>query len=106
MIITIASHNYRASIPSNVRTSGLVIRNVNLKTQEHLDDISRWTNEKKMLLNVQKTKNIVFNFSKDSQFTTEIKLNGETIETVSETKLLGTIVTDKLDWNKNTDCIV
>ena len=92
--IGIASHNYKASIPSNVRTSGLVISNTHLKTQEHLNDIDKWTNEKKMLLNVQKTKNIVFNFSKNSQFTTEIKLNEETIETVNDTKLLGTVVTD------------
>ena len=44
--------------------------------------------------------------AKNSQFSTEIQLNGETIETVNDTKLLGTVVTDKLDWNKNTDCIV
>ena len=52
--IGIASHNYRANVPSNVRTSGLVISNMNLKTQEHLNDIERWTNEKKMLLNAKK----------------------------------------------------
>lgn len=34
--IGIASHNYKASIPSNVRTSGLVISNANLKEQEQL----------------------------------------------------------------------
>ena len=49
---------------------------------------------------------MVFNFSKNSQFTTEIQLNGEKIETVTDTKLLGTVLTDKLDWNMNTDCIV
>ena len=49
---------------------------------------------------------MIFNFSKDSQFSTDIKLNGEVIETVSETKLLGTIITDKLDWDKNTQNIV
>ena len=57
-------------------------------------------------LPVQKTKNMIFNFSKNSQFSTDIQLNGEAIETVTDTKLLGTVVTDKLDWNKNTDCIV
>ena len=96
----------RASIPSNVRTSGLVIRNENLKTQEHLKDIDRWTKEKKMLLNIKKTKNIIFNFSKNSQFTTEIELNGDTVETVTETKLLGTVLTEKLNWNQNTQSIV
>ena len=57
-------------------------------------------------LNVEKTKNIIFNFSKDNQFTTEIELDGKVIETVKETKLLGTVITDKLDWNRNTDKIV
>ena len=95
--IGIASHNYKARIPSNIKTSGLVIHNENLKSQEHLDNIQRWTNDKKMLLNTQKTKNMIFNFSRDNQFTTEIELNGDIVETVSETKLLGTIITDKLD---------
>ena len=52
-------------------------------TQDHLNRIDRWTEEKKMKLNVSKTKNIVFNFSKNNQFSTEVKLNGEVIETVS-----------------------
>ena len=59
-----------------------------------------------MLLHAKKTKNVIFNFSKNSQFTTDIQLNGETIETVSDTKLLGTVITDKLDWDKNTEAIV
>ena len=49
---------------------------------------------------------MIFNFSKDNQFSTEIKLNGENIETESVTKRLGTIITDKMDWNKNTQNIL
>ena len=104
--IGIASHNYKARVPSNVKTSGLIISHENLKSQEHLNSIQKWTKEKQMLLNIKKTKNMIFNFSKNSQFSTEIELNGDVIETVSETKLLGTIITDKLDWRKNTENIV
>ena len=104
--IGLASHNVKASVPSNILTSNLVISNENLKTQEHLNRISEWTKEKKMKLNVEKTKNVIFNFSKENQFTTEIELDGKTIETVKETKLLGTLITDKLDWNRNTEKIV
>ena len=75
-------------------------------TQEHLNRINKWTAEKKMKLNISKTKNIIFNFSKNNQFSTEIKLDGEVIETVSETKLLGTTITNDLNWKKNTDRIV
>ena len=104
--IGMESHNTRASVPSNVLTSNLMISNGSLKTQEHLHRISDWTKDKKMKLNIEKTKNIIFNFSKDNQFTTEIELDGKVIETVKETKLLGTVITDKLDWNRNTDKIV
>ena len=59
-----------------------------------------------MKLNVKKTKNMIFNFSKDKKFSTDIRIGNESIETVSETKLLGTIITDDLKWNKNTSNIV
>ena len=62
--IGMASQNIRDRVPSNVLTSNLVISNDNLKTQEHLQRISEWTKEKQMKLNVAKTKNIIFNFSK------------------------------------------
>ena len=59
-----------------------------------------------MKLNCKKTKNIIFNFSKNNQFSTELTVDGEVIETVGETKLLGTHITSDLSWNKNTQSIV
>ena len=55
---------------------------------------------------LKKTKNIIFNFSKQSQFTTDIVLEGEKLETVKETMLLGTCITDDLKWDKNTEYLV
>ena len=104
--VGIASHNSRSRVPSNVLSSNIFIPSENLKTQDHLNKIQQWTIEKKMKLNVSKTKNIIFNFSKSKQFSTEIKLDGEMIETVSETKLLGTVITNDLSWKKNTDKII
>ena len=104
--IGIASHNNRSRIPSNIMSSNIFIPRENLMTQDHLNRINRWTAEKKMKLNISKTKNIIFNFSKNNQLSTEIKLDGEIIETVNETKLLGTIITNDLNWKKNTERIV
>ncbi len=59
-----------------------------------------------MRLNIDKTKNIIFNFSKKNQFSTEIRLDNKVIETVSETKLLGTLITNNMSWKKNTEKIV
>ena len=104
--IGIASHNVRASVPSNIPSSNIFIPPENLKTQKHMNDIQRWTGSKEMLLNAKKTKNIIFNFSKNHQFSTDIKIDNETIETVNETKLLGTTITNNLSWNKNTSILV
>ena len=59
-----------------------------------------------MQLNQKKTKSLIFNFTKDKQFTTNIQLKGETVEIVKESKLLGVIITNDLKWDKNTNHIV
>ena len=100
--IGIASHNFRERVPSNVPTSNIVIPNENLKTQNYVTDIDHWTESKKMKLNSKKTKNQIFNFSKKYQFSTNIKIRDDKIETISDTKLLGTTITSDLSWNINT----
>ena len=59
-----------------------------------------------MTVNEEKTKCMVFNFSKKRQFSTRLALNGKQIEMVKEIKLLGTILTNDLKWNKNTKHLV
>ena len=59
-----------------------------------------------MKLNSKKTKNQIFNFSKKHQFSTDIMIKGDVIETISETKLLGTTITSDLSWNRNTSKLV
>ena len=46
---------------------------------------------------------MIFNFSKKHQFTTNLNVDEENIEIVSEAKLLGTIITDKLTWDRNVE---
>ena len=104
--VGMASHNFRNSVPSNVPTSNIIIRNENLRTQKYVRDIDHWTEQKKMKLNSKKTKNQIFNFSKKHQFSTEIKIRDDVIETISETKLLGTTITSDLSWNKNTSKLI
>ena len=59
-----------------------------------------------MELNEDKTKIMVFNFTKTKQFSTRLTLKKKTIEKVRETKLLGTVITDDLKWTKNTKSLV
>ena len=104
--IGLASHNVKATVPSNVPVSNVFIPGEHLVTQSNMEKVDSWTETKKMKLNIKKTKNMIFNFSKNNQFSTEIKMGNEVIETVTETKLLGTTITSDLSWNRNTDKIV
>ena len=58
-----------------------------------------------MAINASKTKMMIFNFS-DKKFTTRVKLNNQNVEIVDQVKLLGTIVTSDLKWDRNTSEIV
>ena len=104
--VGLASYNVRQHIPSHVPTHNQIIPAENLKSQQNLDIINDWTQKQKMKLNVKKTKNIIFNFSKKYKFSTQLSVDDENIELVNEAKLLGTFITDDLKWNKNTKEIV
>ena len=49
---------------------------------------------------------MIFNFTKNFQFNTRLELKGEKIDTIQNTKLLGTIISDDLRWDLNTANIV
>jgi len=48
---------------------------------------------------------MIFNFTEDYQFATRLYLENNLLETVTETKLLGTLITSDLKWEKNTHMI-
>ena len=59
-----------------------------------------------MELNRKKSNAMIFNFTKDYQFSSRIQIQEEVIDVIKETKLLGVIVNDKLDWSANTSFLV
>ena len=106
LTIGMTSHNSKLQVPNDIIDSNLFIPPNNLKSQEYLNTIQKWTKDQKMILNEEKTKTMVFNFTKNKQFSTRLSLNGKTLETVNEMKLLGTVITNDLKWNKNTHFLV
>ena len=70
-----------------------------------MDKISEWTKNNKMKLNEKKTQIMIFNHTKKYQFATRINLDGTLLETISETTLLGTVITSDLTWHRNTEMI-
>ena len=71
-----------------------------------MNKISDWSRENKMVLNTKKTCAMIFNFTKDSQFTSRVKVEGEVMNIFEETKLLGVMINNKLTWDNNTAFLV
>ena len=49
---------------------------------------------------------MIFNFTRNYQFTTNISHKGSNLEVIKSAKLLGTIIQDDLRWNQNTEFLV
>ena len=49
---------------------------------------------------------MIFNFTRNHQFTTRLSINDQNIEVIDETKLLGTTFTTDLKWDVNTANLV
>ena len=59
-----------------------------------------------MLLNEEKSKVMILNFTKKYKFSTRIYMNNTLLEIVNETRILGLILSDDLSWRKNTDNLI
>ena len=106
LTVGITSFNLKAQVPNYIATHNQYIPQENLISQEYLDSINKWTTKNKVLINQKKNKTIIFNFTNKHQFSTRLNLNGENVEIVQESKLLGTIIQNNLKWDSNTAHIV
>ena len=82
-----------------------MIRNSELLYRESIRKFTEWCKENYLVLNVQKTKEMIIDFRKRKTLLTPITIDSQVIERVNEYKYLGTIIDDKLTWNSNTDFI-
>ena len=106
LTIGISCFNVKSQVPSDIIEGNQFIPPGNLQSQDHLNKISQWTKDQKMIINQKKSKSMIFNFTKNYQFSTRLSMEGEIVETVQDTRLLGTIVSNDLTWSKNTHNIV
>ena len=101
ILVGLSSYNFRQHVASDVGIDDSFLPSANLNAQKSLDTLESWTNLNKMKLNDKKTNYMVFNFTENMQFTTRLYLENTLLESVKETKLLGTKITTDLKWHKN-----
>ena len=52
--IGLSSHNFRSQVSDDIPTHGQIIPNTNLKSQGHIDEISKWTSNQEMVISEEK----------------------------------------------------
>ena len=92
----LSSFNSKQQVPSDIATDEFFLSNNNFKTQQHLNQISNWTDEHQMKLNCKKTKYMIVNFCDKYQFQIRLNINNNLLEQVKSTNLLGVLISDDL----------
>ena len=81
--IGLASHNSKLQVPSHIPSHNQFVPAQYLKSQEYLETINQWSEENRMQLNVEKSQMMIFNFTRNYQFTTNISHNGDDMEIIN-----------------------
>ena len=102
--IGMSSFNAKANVPSDILNHNGFIPPEHLKSQEYFNKINNWTHIKQIKLNTEKSKIMIFNYTK--KLSVHIKTHVRQCESVNEAKLLGTPITDYLKWDVNTSQII
>ena len=103
--VGLSSYNFKNHVASDVGIDQLYLPSERVEPQSNMDRISQWTRENQMKLNESKSKIMIFNRSRNYQFATRVETNNTLMETLNETRLLGTILTSDLSWHKNSESL-
>ena len=73
--------------------------------QKQMKEVSKYAAENEMKLNKDKTKVMLFNSARQSDFMPKIEVDGQNLDVVEEFKLLGVMISSDLKWQANTEYI-
>jgi hypothetical protein len=71
-----------------------------------IDNFTEWCSRNELILNTDKTKEMIINFSQTHSVESDVIVNSRPIEQVHQFKYLGTIFSSNLKWQDNTEAIL
>ena len=98
---TLVKYDIIQHVASDIPVDHLYLPPEKIEMQNHLNDITKWTEENFMLLNEEKSKYIIFTRSKQ-EFSTRLLMNDTPLERIKVFKMLGIWLQEDLGWEKNT----
>ena len=89
------------TVPSDIGVDQEYLPPEAYQTQRRLDNIASWTDQNLMRINANKSNYIIFTRS-HHDFVTRLNINGNKLDQVEATKIVGVWLTSDLKWDKNT----
>ncbi len=110
LLFTLLTHDCTAKFSSNhiikfaddTTVVGLISNNDETHYREEVAQLAEWCGTNNLSLNVEKTKEVVMDFRRNSVDHPPLTIDSSTVERVSSTKFLGVHITEDLTWTTNT----
>ncbi len=107
LLFTLLTHDCTAKFSSNhiikfaddTTVVGLISNN---DETHYREEVAEWCGTNNLFLNVEKTKEVVMDFRRNSVDHPPLTIESSTVERVSSTKFLGVHITEDLTWTTNT----
>ena len=90
---------------SNLFINGTDVRKIEMELNKELRNIASWLKINKLSLNVNTTQIMVFTRKVNQIENIVLRVEGQTIERVTQTKFLGVIIDEKLIWRNHVNYI-
>ena len=88
------------TVPYDIGIDQMYLPHQNYATQQYLNEISAWTTNNLMKINVEKTSYMIFTRSK-TDFGTRLSLDNAQLDRVEEAKVVGVWLQSDMKWTKN-----
>ncbi len=114
LLYSLYTHDCTATHSSNVIVKfaddttviGLITDNDETAYREEVSTLTKWCQENHLSLNIDKTKELVVDYRRQSREHTPITIDKTPVERVTSFKFLGVHITEDLTWSAHTDAVL
>ncbi len=114
LLYSLYTHDCTATHSSNVIVKfaddtmviGLITDNDEMAYRAEVSTLTKWCQENHLSLNIDKTKELVVDFRRQSREHTPITIDKTPVERVNSFKFLGVHITEDLTWSTHTDAVL
>ncbi len=114
LLYSLYTHDCTATHSSNVIVKfaddttviGLITDNDETAYREEVSTLTKWCQENHLSLNIDKTKELVVDYRRQSREHTNITIDKTPVERVTSFKFLGVHITEDLTWSAHTDAVL